>query len=175
MQVCGLMRHRWRSPVASSAFLQLLSVGSAVGLPSICPMTSDHHGLLIIPIHWLASSLPPLHLYLVCGGRSVQYGCRRIIQVDAAHWWWMRRFPPLLWKALWVLRKALYKCNKFLLLSCWNTALRPSLRRERGYCSASVFHSTCWHSWFPQWTVAPQCRQHSCTPRPWHPHHHAWL
>ncbi len=22
------------------------------------------------------------------------YGCRRIIQVDAAHWWWMRRHPP---------------------------------------------------------------------------------
>ncbi len=47
-------------------------------------------------------------------------------------------------------------------LSCWNTALRPS-------------HSTCWHSWFPQWTVAPQCWQHSCSPRPWHSHHHAWL
>ncbi len=45
----------------------------------------------------------------------------------------------------------------------------------RGSCSASVFHSTCWHSWFPQWTVAPQCRQHSCSPRPWHSHHHAWL
>ncbi|XP_067287130.1 FAST kinase domain-containing protein 3, mitochondrial isoform X2 [Pseudorasbora parva] len=28
-----------------------------------------------------------------------QYGCRRIIQVDAAHWWWLRRFP-LLCKAL---------------------------------------------------------------------------
>ncbi len=36
----------------------------------------------------------------------------------------------------------------------------------RGSCSASVCHSTCWHSWFPQWTVAPQCRQHSCSPRP---------
>ncbi len=34
---------------------------------------------------------------------------------------------------------------------------------------------TCWHSWFPQWTVAPQCRQHSFSPRPWHSHHHAWL
>ncbi len=45
----------------------------------------------------------------------------------------------------------------------------------RGSCSASVCHSTCWHSWFPQWTVAPQCRQHSCSPRPWHSHHHAWL
>ncbi len=45
----------------------------------------------------------------------------------------------------------------------------------RGSCSASVCHSTCWHSWFPQWTVAPQCQQHSCSPRPWHSHHHAWL
>ncbi len=24
-------------------------------------------------------------------------------------------------------------------------------------------------------TIAPQCRQHSCSPRPWHSHHHAWL
>ncbi len=47
--------------------------------------------------------------------------------------------------------------------------------KGRGSCSASVCHSTCWHSWFPQWTVAPQCRQHSCSPRPWHSHHHAWL
>ncbi len=23
----------------------------------------------------------------------MHYGCRRIIQVDAAHWWWLRRFP----------------------------------------------------------------------------------
>ncbi len=30
----------------------------------------------------------------------------------------------------------------------------------RGSCSALVCHSTCWHSWFPRWTVAPQCRQH---------------
>ncbi len=45
----------------------------------------------------------------------------------------------------------------------------------RGSCSASVCHSTCWHSWFPQWTVAPQCRQHSCSPRQWHSYHHAWL
>ncbi len=55
-------------------------------------------------------------------------------------------------------------------LSCWNTALRLNLRR-RGSCSALVCHITCWHSWFPQWTVAPQCRQHSCSPRPWHSHH----
>ncbi len=45
----------------------------------------------------------------------------------------------------------------------------------RGSCSAPVCHSTFWHSWFPQWTVAPQCRQHSCSPRPRHSHHHAWL
>ncbi len=45
----------------------------------------------------------------------------------------------------------------------------------RGSCSASICHSTCWHSYFPQWTVAPQCRQHSCSPPQWHSHHHAWL
>ncbi len=31
-------------------------------------------------------------------------GCRRIIQVDAAHWWWLRRDPPHDCKALWVYR-----------------------------------------------------------------------
>ncbi len=37
----------------------------------IHPLTSDHHGLLIIPIHWLASSLCLLSTSkLVCGGRS---------------------------------------------------------------------------------------------------------
>ncbi len=35
------------------------------------PLASDHHGLLIIPIHWLASSLCLLSISkLVCGGRS---------------------------------------------------------------------------------------------------------
>ncbi len=45
----------------------------------------------------------------------------------------------------------------------------------RGSCSASECQSTCWHSWFPQWIVAPQCRQHLCSPWPWLSHHHAWL
>ncbi len=43
------------------------------------------------------------------------YGCRRIIQVDAAHWWWMRRSPSQC-KALWGSRKELYKCSELLLL-----------------------------------------------------------
>ncbi len=46
--------------------------------------------------------------------------------------------------------------------------------KGRESSSASVCHSICWHSWFPQWIVAPQCRQHSCSPRSWHSHHHAW-
>ncbi len=33
-------------------------------------------------------------------------------------------------------------------LSCWNTALRPSLRREG--IMLCFCHGTCWHSWFPQ-------------------------
>ncbi len=45
---------------------------------------------------------------------------------------------------------------------CWNTALRRD--EGRGSCSASVGHSACWPSWFPQ-----------CSPRPWHSYHHAWL
>ncbi len=37
----------------------------------IYPLASDHHGLLIIPIHWLASSLCLLSTSkLVCGGLS---------------------------------------------------------------------------------------------------------
>ncbi len=37
----------------------------------ICPLASDHHDLLIIPIHWLASSLCLLSTNkLVCGGRT---------------------------------------------------------------------------------------------------------
>ncbi len=37
----------------------------------ICQLASDHHGLLIIPIHWLASSLCLLSTSkLVCGGRA---------------------------------------------------------------------------------------------------------
>ena len=48
--------------------------------------------------------------------------------------------------------------------------LRPIFWRG-GSCSAAVFHSTC----FPQWNVTLQHLQHSCSPRPWHSHHHAWL
>ncbi len=58
-------------------------------------------------------SSPPISWCVV--GVLAHYGCRRIIQVDAAHWWWLRS-SPLQCKALWVSRKALYKCNKLLLL-----------------------------------------------------------
>ncbi len=42
------------------------------------------------------------------------------------------------------------------LLSCWNTTLWPSLRRE-GILLCFSMSQICWLSWFPQWTVAPQC------------------
>ncbi len=83
----------------------------------ICPLASDHHGLLIIPIHWLALSLCLLSTNkLVCGERSGAIwlpshrpgGCFTLV-VD-------EEIPPLLCKALWVPRKALYKCNKLLYL-----------------------------------------------------------
>ncbi len=37
---------------------------------------------------------PPISWCVV--GVLAQYGCRRIIQVDAAQWWWMRRFQYIL-------------------------------------------------------------------------------
>ncbi len=73
----------------------------------ICPLASDHHGLLIIPIHWLASSLCLLSTNkLVCGGRSGALwlpshhpgGCCTLV-VD-------EKTPPSQCRALWVLRKA---------------------------------------------------------------------
>jgi len=55
----------------------------------IYPLTSTHHGLLIIPkytelLHHPVS--PPKSWCVV--GVLAQYGCRRIIQEDAVHWWW---------------------------------------------------------------------------------------
>ncbi len=79
----------------------------------ICPLASDHHGLLIIPIHWLASSLCLFFTNkLVCGGRSGAIwlpshhpgGSCTLVMVE-----------EILCKVLWVPRKALYKCNKLLL------------------------------------------------------------
>ncbi len=60
---------------------------------------------------------------------------------------------------------------------CYHIGILPCgpVSEGRGSCSAWECHSTCWHSWFPQLTVAPQCCQHSCSRRPWHSHQHAWL
>ncbi len=61
----------------------------------ICPLASDHHGLLTIPIsadflnHSVSS--PPISWCVV--GVLAQFGCWCIIQVDAAHWRWTRRYP----------------------------------------------------------------------------------
>ncbi len=49
----------------------------------------------------------------------MQYVCRRISQVDAAHWCWMRRYPPYYLKRLeclekrYIIVKAL--CNELLI------------------------------------------------------------
>ncbi len=73
----------------------------------IRPLAFDRHGLLIIPIHWYASSL-------------CLFSTNKL--VDAAHWWWMKRFP-LVCKAVWVPRKTQYKCHKFL----WILIIRSSV------------------------------------------------
>ncbi len=57
-------------------------------------------------------------------------------------------------------------------LSCWNTVLRPSLRRE-GIMLCFSMSQYMLAFMFPQWTVAP--RQHSFSPRPRHSQHHTWL
>ncbi len=82
----------------------------------ICPLASDHHGLLIIPYtDWLHHSLLSTSK-LVCGGRSDAIWLPSHHPGACCTLLWTRRFPPLLCKALWVPRKALYKCNKLLLL-----------------------------------------------------------
>ncbi len=83
----------------------LKNTNSPIGLWPSWPPNHPH-------ICWLASSLCLLSTSkLVVVGVLAHYGCRHIIQVDAAHWWWMRRYPPSHCKALWVSRKALYKLN----------------------------------------------------------------
>ncbi len=55
-------------------------------------------------------------------------GCRRIIQVDAAHWWWLRRDPPphMIVQRFGCIaihhKKALYKNHSFIHIS--NPALK---------------------------------------------------
>ncbi len=90
-------------------------------------------------------------------GVLAQYGCLRIIRVDAAHRWWLRRHPPHpLCKVLWVPRKALYKCNELLLLlwmfsfSCkskWECKKKQSILIHR-YRSSPNYHDFCfWEPW----------------------------
>ncbi len=57
-------------------------------------------------------------------------------------------------------------------LSFWNIALQPSLRRE-GIMLCFSMSQYMLAFMVPSMTGSPQCRQHSCSPRPWHSHHHA--
>ncbi len=41
-----------------------------------------------------SASWPNMPIGWCVVGVLAQSGCRRFIQVDAAHWWWLRRFPP---------------------------------------------------------------------------------
>ncbi len=41
-----------------------------------------------------SASWPNLPIGWCVVGVLAQSGCRCFIQVDAAHWWWLRRFPP---------------------------------------------------------------------------------
>ncbi len=86
------------------------------------------HAELRQQLHWLASSLCLLSTNKrVCGGRSGALwlpshhpgGCCTLV-VD-------EEIAPLLCKALWVSRKALYKCNKLLLLLLKQKEPLPSI------------------------------------------------
>ncbi len=59
-------------------------------------------------------------------------------------------------------------------LSCWNTALRPSLRRE-GIMLCLSMSQYMLAFMVPSMNCSSPVPQHSCSPRPWHSHHHAWL
>ncbi len=61
-----------------------------------------HHGLLIIPIHWLASSRSPLHQYAGVSSRWMLH--------TGGGW----GDSPLLCKALWVPRKVLYEYKELI-------------------------------------------------------------
>ncbi len=107
-------------------------------------------------IYWLHHfvSSPPVSWSVV--GVLVHYGCRRIIQVDAVHWWWMRRYPPYYVKRFECLENRyitvanyiieLYReCKKNVLLKTLNTLSRvPSERHTAEHQSA--FKNFC-QSW----------------------------
>ncbi len=41
--------------------------------------------------------------------------------------------------------------------------LEAQSTKEGDHALLSICHNTCLRSWFPQWTVAPQCQQLSCS------------
>ena len=87
----------------------------------LCPSWPPNHPCILIG--FITVSNPPVSWCVV--GVLAQYGYRRIIQVDAAHWWWLRRIPFPYVKRFEVPEKAVYKCNKLLLLLCIGTVLGP--------------------------------------------------
>ncbi len=81
------------------------STGPCQSWPSINPH----------PLDWLYLSLLSTCSWCVVSALvPLSCGCRRIIQVDAAHWWWLRRDPPLMivkrFGCTTIHNKALYKC-----------------------------------------------------------------
>ncbi len=91
------------------------------------PLALVNHGLLIIAIHLIGS----MTLFLSTCSRCVvsalaPMSCdsRRIIQVDAAHWWWLRRDPHMIvtrFGCTAIHNKALYKC----IIHSFKVQIRP--------------------------------------------------
>ncbi len=105
---CWLVVSMVSSPLSCVSPLHLTYVVKFGHPCHISRLASNHHGLLIIPIHWLALSLSLLSTSkLVCGYHNMAF--RWMLHIGGG---WD---SPLLWKALWVPRKALYKSNELLL------------------------------------------------------------
>ncbi len=114
-----------------------------------CHWESSFHSIITSPSRWMLETLRSSTFHLRMPHRLP------LPSASLARQW-------LSWRCVW---------------GCYHVGILPCgpVSEGRGSWSATICHSTCWHSWFPQWTVAPQCRQHSYSPRPWHSHHHARL
>jgi len=79
-----------KNPRMSFEMSRGVTPASGANLPNgLCPSWPSNHPHILV--NFIIVSSPPVSWCVV--GVLAQYGCRCIIQVDAAHWWRLRRFP----------------------------------------------------------------------------------